>query len=76
MLAPSSGTDMPPRRLTAEICLDAIPVWVDHEGGVVIRAIVRAQTGRAIVGAASVDGSDMERIDCLTCGRAKAEVEA
>jgi hypothetical protein len=37
---PSSDTCMPPRRLTAEICLDAISVGVDYEGGVVVRAIV------------------------------------
>jgi hypothetical protein len=71
----SSGACMPPRHLTAEICLDAIPIGVDHEGGVVVRAIVRAQAGRAIVGASSAEGSDMERIDGLTCGRGKAEVE-
>jgi hypothetical protein len=39
------------------------------------RAIVRAQARRAIVGASSAEGSDMERIDGLTCGRGKAEVE-
>jgi hypothetical protein len=27
------------------------------------------------VGASSAEGSDMERIDGLTCGRGKAEVE-
>ena len=61
--------------LTAAIGLDAIPVGVDHEGGVVIRAIVRAQARQAIVGASSAEGSDMERIDGLACGRSKAEVE-
>jgi hypothetical protein len=71
----SSSACMPPRHLTAEICLDAIPIGVDDKGGVVVRAIVRAQAGRAIVGATSAKGSDMERIDGLTCGRGKAEVE-
>src|SRR5271165_4021048 len=61
--------------LTAAIGLDAIPVGVDHEGCVVVRAIVRAQARRAIVGPSSAEGSDMERIDGLTCGRGKAEVE-
>ena len=75
-LAYCVSTDIPPGRLTAEICLDAIPIGVYHEGGVVVRAIVRAQAGCAIVGAASVDGSDIEPIGCLTCGCAKAEVEA
>ena len=45
--------------------LDVVPVRTDHKSGVIVRVVVRAQTGRAIVFATRLQSCAMEAIDLM-----------
>src|SRR5262252_3118050 len=61
--------------LTAAVGLDAIPIRVDREGSVIVRAIVRPQPGCTIVSASGAECRSVERIDRLTSQRSEAKME-
>src|SRR5215469_9870013 len=60
--------------LAAAVGLDAIPIRVDREGSVVVRAIVRPQPGCAIVDTSGAECGGMKGIDCLKRRRSEAKM--
>src|SRR5262249_53436439 len=56
--------------------LNAIAVRIDDEGGVVVRAVVRAQPRLAVVAPAGLQRRGMEGVDRLPVGRLKADMQA
>src|SRR6187399_1912678 len=63
-------------RLGTAIGLDAVSVRIDREGRVVVRPIVGAQAGLAIVLAAGTERARVKRRDALARRRIEAEVQA
>ena len=54
--------------------LDAVPVGISDEGGVVVGMIYRAQPGAPVVAAAGAQGGGMKGPDRLSISRAEADV--
>ena len=54
---------------------DVVPVRTDDEGRIVVRVIVRAQTGRTMVLAARRQGRAMEGIDLPAVGGGERQVK-
>ena len=57
------------------ICLNPVSVWIDDEGGIVVRAVNRTQTGRTIVAPACGYRCRVKRIDGGSIPCRKAEVQ-
>ena len=59
----------------AVICFDPVSVGIDDEGGIIIVAVHRAQTGRAIVMPSRAQRRRVKRIDGGGIRRCKAEMQ-
>src|SRR5438445_5253069 len=57
-------------------CLDAMTVWIQHEGAVIIGVIMRPKPGRAIVAPATSKRRRVKGVDRRAVGGAKADVGA
>src|SRR5258706_2245594 len=55
--------------------LDAVPIRIDDEGSVVVRPVVRAQAGRAVVLAAFSQRGLVKTIDRCVVRRGEGQVE-
>lgn len=56
--------------------LDIVAVWVEHEGGVVVRVVDRSQPWPAVVLAAGRDRRDVERVTDVPGGGGEGDVDA
>src|SRR5438093_277722 len=55
---------------------DAVAVGIDDEGGVILDAVMRPNSGRAVGSAAGAERCGVERIDIVGCFGAQADVRA
>src|SRR5882757_8219286 len=76
VMDPRLGPPTTRARSLSAIGLDAIAVGIDGEGGVILRAVVGAQAGLAVVLAAGLERSGVEGVDRGTIRGDEAEMQA